>query len=198
MTAAAVIPGAAQDHSAHHEMMSAPQRYTRASAAYRTPEVSLVGTDGKRVNLPLLLNGSEPVALNFIFTTCTTICPVMTATFSKMRKELGPDANGLRMVSISIDPEYDTPAALKGYAAKFNAGPNWTFLTGSLEDINTVEKAFDAFTGDKTNHRPLTFFRGRGAAEWVRIDGLANGSDLANEYRELLRGQAVAAGHHHH
>jgi protein SCO1/2 len=198
LTAAAVFPAAAQDHSAHQQMMSAQQRYTRVSASYRVPDVSLQNQDGKRIGLAALLSGSEPVALNFIFTTCTTICPVMTATFSRMRKELGPDADGVRMVSISIDPEYDTPTALKEYAGRFNAGPNWSFLTGRFEDIIAVEKAFDAFTGDKTNHRPSTFFRGRGASDWVRIDGLANGSELAKEYRELARGDSMAGEHHHH
>lgn len=195
---APAIYGFQQDHAAHHQMMSAPKRYTRASAPYRLPEVTLVDQNGDRVRLQTLLNGSEPVALNFVFTTCTTICPVMTATFSKMRSALGSEAAALRMLSVSIDPEYDTPGALREYAGKFHAGPNWTFLTGTLEDVIAVQKAFDAFTGDKNNHRPLTFLRGRGAPEWVRIDGLANGSELAAEVRELLHGGDAAAAHHHH
>ena len=63
------------------------------------------------------------------------------------------------MVSISIDPEYDTPEALNAYARRFDAGPQWEFLTGSLDDSIAVQKAFDADRGDKMNHAPLTLFR---------------------------------------
>jgi len=175
----------AMDHSAHMQAMEAPARYTVSRADYTVPNVSLLDQNGKPVLLGDLLNRQEPVALNFIFTTCTTICPVMTATFSKMINEIGPAGKDLRVVSISIDPEYDTPRALKEYAAKFHAGANWQFLTGSFDDITRVQKALEAYTGDKMNHRPVTFFRGSGAKEWIRIDGLANGTELANEYRKL-------------
>ena len=69
----------------------------------------------------------SPLALNFIFTTCTTICPVMTATFSGLRRRLGSEAEELRMVSISIDPERDRPATLKAYAERFKAPAAWRF-----------------------------------------------------------------------
>jgi protein SCO1/2 len=139
------------------------------------------------VNLPALLKASEPYALNFIFTTCTTICPIMTASFSQLQRELGTDAEGLRMISISIDPEYDKPKKLKDYIEKFQMGDNFTFLTGDLDVVIEVEKAFDSYTPDKMLHRPFTIFKAVGASQWVRVDGLASGSDLAAEYRQLIR-----------
>lgn len=176
----------ADDHAAHRHMMEHGKRhYTRSVEAYRIPEIALTDQEGRQVRLPSLLESSEPIALNFIFTTCTTICPVMTATFAHMRKMLGADANGLRMVSISIDPEYDTPTVLKAYAERYTAGDRWQFLTGDSDHIVEVQKAFDAYTGSKVNHRPLTFFANGDDGKWVRIDGLASGSDLASEYRRL-------------
>ena len=83
----------------------------------------------------------------------------MSATFAQVQRELGEDSNEVLMVSVSIDPEQDTPAELAAYAERFHAGPQWTFLTGSLEDSIAVQTAFDAYRGDKMNHTPLTLLR---------------------------------------
>jgi protein SCO1/2 len=88
-------------------------------------------------------------------------------------------------VSISIDPDHDTPAALQEYARRFDAGPEWRFLTGDDAEVVRVLKAFDAFVGPKTNHQPLTFMRAPARAEWVRIQGFATAAELAGEYRRL-------------
>jgi protein SCO1/2 len=179
---------AQEDHSAHHAMMHPKlERYTRSVETYTIPEITLINQEDKTVTLSSLLKSSERVALNFIFTTCTTICPVMTATFAKMRQQLSTEADKLLMISISIDPEQDTPAALQAYAKRYQANPQWQFLTGDLEQIVAIQKAFNAYTGNKMNHRPLTFFKQPNQNnQWIRIDGLASSADLAKEYRSLL------------
>ncbi len=177
----------AQDHSAHHKMMKKDQaRYSRSMESYEIPHIVLTDQHGKDTPLVEMFQSSEPVAVNFIFTTCTTICPVMSATFSQMLKELGSDAGGLRLVSISIDPEHDTPERLREYAAKYKAGANWMFLTGKAEEVASTQKAFDAHVGNKMGHEPLTFFRVPGNDQWLRVDGLTSGRALADEYRKLL------------
>jgi protein SCO1 len=159
-----------------------PRKYSRTVAEYSLPVVTLQDQDGRAVSLRSALGEAGPVALNFVFTTCTTICPVMTATFAQMRRELGGDSAGLRVVSISIDPEYDTPSVLRAYAQKHSAAGDWRFLTGRSADIQTVLRAFEAYAGAKTNHRPLSFFR-RDDGSWVRIEGLAGAAELAQEFR---------------
>ena len=105
----------AADHSthqganAHHHHHPVPAVTKRSLASYSLPDVTMVDQNGKRISLREILSPDEPVMLNFIFTTCTTICPVMTATFAQVQKGLGSDAQRIRMVSISIDPEQDTP-----------------------------------------------------------------------------------------
>jgi protein SCO1/2 len=172
------------DHSAHLQMME-QRTYTRSVHTYDVPDVTLVNQDGREVPLATFLESPGPVALNFIFTTCPTICPVMTATLAHMHRALGADRNGLRTVSISIDPDYDTPTVLKTYAARHDVGSEWQFLTGKADQIVLVQKAFDAYTGSKVNHRPLTLLKGSGSTTWVRIEGLAGGPELADEYRRL-------------
>jgi protein SCO1/2 len=150
------------------------------------PDLELLDTDGNSVTLMSLLDTDKPVALNFIFTTCTTICPVMTATFSQMRRALGDASADIELVSITIDPEYDRPEVLKKYAEQFGAGPGWTFLTGDSGDIERIQRSFEAFAGSKLNHRPLTFLKRPDQAEWARIDGLASGESLAQEVTTRL------------
>jgi len=160
--------------------------YQRSLASYSVPAVTMVNQDGQQVSLPELLDSDQPVMLNFIFTSCTAICPAMSAIFTSVQNELGSDSARLRMVSISIDPEYDTPEALNAYARRFDAGPQWQFLTGSLDDSIAVQKAFDADRGDKMNHAPLTLFRASPEAQWVRYEGFATAAELVKECRNML------------
>ena len=129
----------------------------------------------------------RPVALNFIFATCTTICPVMTSTFAQVRRELGAAGDQVHFVSVTIDPEYDTPAVLARFAEKFGATAGWDFLTGSAQDVNRVSRAFGIGSGSKFGHRPITFLRQPGQAKWVRLEGLGGGSALADELRSFLK-----------
>jgi protein SCO1/2 len=110
----------------------------------------------------------------------------MTATFVQMRRELGPEADRIRLVSITIDPEHDTPAVLAVYADRFGASSGWSFLTGSPQDVERVLRAFEAWSGSKTSHRPITLLRRRGEREWVRLDGLGSGAALAEQARTVL------------
>jgi protein SCO1/2 len=159
-------------------------RYLRTARAVRVPEVSLVDQDGRRVPLADVLAPGAPVAVDFVFTTCTTICPVLSASLAGLQRRAA-ELPGLRLVSISIDPEHDRPAVLRAYGERFHASPAWRFYTGTEEDVRAVLAAFGAFAGGKANHRPLTFVRGAAGGDWIRIEGLATGDDLARELIEL-------------
>ncbi|HEX9188696.1 MAG TPA: SCO family protein, partial [Vicinamibacteria bacterium] len=177
----------AQDPAADHcAAPTKPSPFVRSHHEYSLPEVTLRDQAGRPVPVSEIHGAPGPLAVNFIFTTCTTICPVMTATFAQMRRELGPDASRVRLVSISIDPEHDTPGALARYADRFEAPPDWRFLTGSPDDVARVLRAFDAWAGTKTSHRPITLLRRSPGESWVRLEGLGSGAALADEVRTLL------------
>jgi protein SCO1/2 len=164
---------------------ASPIQYERSVRSYTIPDVVLVDADSKPVRLREVLAGDDPVMLNFIFTTCSTVCPIMVRVFADVPPRLGPAAKTVRLISISIDPENDTPAKLKTYAKSFGEGMRWRFLTGRVEDINSVQRAFGSFRGDKMNHEPVTLIREAGGKSWVRIDGFANPDQLVSEYRKL-------------
>lgn len=79
------------------------------------------------------LDGQVWVA-NFVFTRCPTICPTFTAKMARIQER----STDLRLVSFTVDPEFDTPEQLAPYAAKFHASPRWTFLTGERAAIEAV------------------------------------------------------------
>lgn len=174
------------DHSHHAAMMAKPSPYVRSQHEYSVPEVTLRDQSGRPVPIAELLETPGPLAVNFIFTTCTTICPVMTATFAQVKRELGPEAGRIRLVSITIDPEHDTPAVLADYAKRFGAAPDWSFLTGSPGDVERVLRAFDAWPGSKAGHRPITLLRRGSQDGWVRLEGLGSGAALAEQVRTVL------------
>lgn len=174
------------DHSEHMKSMSQAGTYTRSVEAHTVPGVKLVDVNGKPVALRELLDSRSAVMVNFIFTTCTTICPVMSSTFQQVQEKLGKDRNEVRMVSISIDPENDTPRKMKEYAAQHKAGGQWLFLTGTLENSIQVQKALGVFAGEKMNHKPVTLMKAKGSeTQWVRLEGLADAGQVVDEYRKL-------------
>lgn len=171
---------------------SATADYVLSQHRYRVPDITL--TDMHGVTRPAVetLDTAGPVMLNFIFTTCKTICPVLSATFTQVRTLLGADAAGVRFISVTIDPEQDTPSILRAYARKYQAGEDWRFFTGQRDAIITLQRAFDIFRGNKMSHIPVTFLRtGQGAA-WLRIEGFPSALDLAREYRTLVRNDPAA------
>lgn len=76
---------------------------------------------------------------NFMFTSCPDVCPLLTERMARLRERVAPTGNSVRFVSFSVDPETDTPAVLLRYAREHAADhPNWSFLTGPLDDVRRV------------------------------------------------------------
>jgi protein SCO1 len=160
--------------------------YQGSEQVYQVPDLMLINQAGEQMSARSALNGDGPVMVNFIFTTCTTICPVMSATFAQVQESLGTDAGKVRMVSVSIDPEHDTPERLREYAKRFEAGPQWHFLTGSVDDSIAVQKSLGVYRGNKMSHEPTTLLKVGDDDRWFRMDGLASAADILAEYRRLI------------
>jgi protein SCO1/2 len=174
------------DPHAHHRAMMQQEGYKRSEHEYPLGDFDLVDMQGRNTTFKEAIDCGKPVMVNFIFTTCTTICPVMSATFTQVQNQLGAESDNVCMISVSIDPEHDTPERLVAYAERFSAGPQWNFFTGSEEDIVALQKSVDVFRGNKMNHEPTTLLRRAEGGPWVRVDGLASAADIVREYRQLV------------
>ncbi|HUP47392.1 MAG TPA: SCO family protein [Thermoanaerobaculia bacterium] len=107
---------------------------------FPVPNASLIDENGRGVELDSM-KGSVTV-YDFIFTSCEGICPIMSRNMAALTKKVPKEA-AVRFVSITVDPERDTPEVLRAYASRFRNDERWTFLTGEREAI--IRLSVDGF-----------------------------------------------------
>lgn len=165
---------------------------TVSSGSLRIPDVALVDQDGRRVRFWSDVVQGKVVAVSFVFTTCTTICPPLGANFARLRQLLGRRAgSSVELISLSVDPSTDTPERLKAWAEKFGGGgPGWTLLTGRRTDVERLLRALQAFTPNFADHSPLLLIGNAATGTWERTSGLAPAATIA---AQLVRLGAPAA-----
>lgn len=179
--ATSVVYAQLEDHSHHKQMAQESFRVTEEQ--YRIPEdIMLLDHNGQERSLRAALNADEPLMMQFIFATCPTVCPVLSASFAGLQGRLDKEKFPYRLVSITIDPEHDTVDVLADYRGKFRAGEHWNMYTGSLAEIERAQHVFGAYYGsNKMYHRPVTFIRKSKEGPWLRFQGLPSPADLYNE-----------------
>ena len=126
-------PAPALAHEAKHE-----QHEERLPTIGAAPDFTLTSQDGAQVRLAALRG--KVVAVTFIYTSCPDVCPMLTDKLARVQDELGSDfGSKIAFVSITTDPERDTPEVLKGYAEAFEANlAGWSFLTGEPATVLDV------------------------------------------------------------
>jgi cytochrome oxidase Cu insertion factor (SCO1/SenC/PrrC family)/DNA-binding beta-propeller fold protein YncE len=158
------------------------------------PDVELLDQNGRKVHFYTDLVKGQTVVINFIFTTCTTICPPLGATFARVQKELGEGGESgrdVRLISISVDPVTDTPERLKAWGAKFHAGEGWTLVTGDKPQIDELLNALGASTARREDHSPTILIGNDARETWTRTYGIANTSKLLQIINNVLAGKSA-------
>jgi protein SCO1 len=153
--------------------------------------------DGRVVHFYDDLLKGKTVVINLIYTQCSASCPLETAKLSQVQKLLGDRVGkDIFFYSISIDPEHDTPAALKAYAKRFHVKPGWLFLTGKKDDIREISKHLGlASLTDKSNrdgHQPALIFGREPTGQWMRNSAMDNPRFLATTITHFLDGYTAA------
>jgi protein SCO1 len=156
------------------------------------PVFALTNQSGERTTLADLQG--RVAAVTFIYATCKDTCPLLTAKMAVLQRKLGADFGArVRFVSITVEPEIDTPAVLKAYADKFGADPaGWSFLTGTTPEIQDVVRRYGAFAkrlkpGD-VDHLFLTSLIDRKGMLRVQYLGYRFDPDeMLRDVRALLR-----------
>ncbi|HKE55891.1 MAG TPA: SCO family protein [Pyrinomonadaceae bacterium] len=156
----------------------APNAPNSTAAPARIPDVPVLDQNGKHLNFYSDLVKGKVVAINFIFTTCTTICPPLTATFRRVQQELSSQSVSAKLISVSVDPVVDTPERLRDFAAKFKADPDWTFVTGEKSDIDALLRALGVAVADKNDHTPMVLVGNDLSGSWTRTYGLSSPAAL--------------------
>jgi len=143
-------------------------------SSLQIPNVKVYDQNGRALDFYSDLIKGHNVAINFIFTTCTTICPVLSATFRRVQLELEKSQSDVKLISVSVDPTVDTPERLRDFAEKFKAGPGWTFVTGDKTEIDSLLQRLGAGVGNKNDHTSMVLIGNDPADVWTRTYGLSS------------------------
>jgi protein SCO1 len=162
------------------------------------PNVPLITQDGKKVRFYDDLIKGKVVAVNFIFTGCSASCSMETARLREVQDLLGERmGKDVFFYSISIDPDNDTPEALKHYAQKFKVGPGWVFLTGRNEDITLLRQKLGlympALQNGKKDHNLSLIIGNQGTGRWMKASPFENPHILATQLGSWLHNWKLAS-----
>ncbi|HLG18009.1 MAG TPA: SCO family protein [Blastocatellia bacterium] len=159
----------------------------------RIPDTPVYDQDGRKLRFNTDLVKGKTVAINFIFTTCTTICPPLAATFARVQKDLGDRVGrDVVLISVSVDPAIDVPERMKSFLAKFGARPGWTFVSGNKPEIDELLRQLGAYVSDKNDHTPMILIGNEPADYWTRAYGLAPAGKLVKLIEEAAAKPAAA------
>jgi len=143
------------------------------------PDIALVTMHKRATSLARELDTEQPLWLNFVFTTCSTTCSMQTAVLAALQARLQREQRAARFLSLTIDPDGDTPEQLSAFAARFGVQTaSWQFCTGRFEDLLLPQRAFDVYRGSKAAHPPVVLLRAARRAPWWRVTGFPTPEDL--------------------
>jgi cytochrome oxidase Cu insertion factor (SCO1/SenC/PrrC family) len=153
-------------------------------------DVELLDQDGRKVHFYTDLVKGKTVAIQFIFTTCTTICPPLGATFSRVQRDLGERAGrDVQLISVSVDPATDTPERMKAWGAKFKAGAGWTLVTGPKPQVDELLRSLGASVSSPAEHSAAVIVGNDAKGQWKRTYGLATPSILIKLIGDAYEGR---------
>lgn len=162
-----------------------PQERTAKARAYFT-DTPLQVHDGRTVRFFSDVLQDRVVLINFVFTGCGEACPLITQKVLHARQLLGPEAGQVRFVSISIDPENDTPKTLSQFAAKQGAlAPDWLWLTGKKSHVDTVTQKLGAYTDNPQSHFTGLIVGNLRTDRWTKVRPDAASTLIAAELRRI-------------
>jgi protein SCO1 len=169
----------ADQKAASGEMLSPARKYFS--------DVELVNQDGQKMRFYSDVLKDKVVVINTFFTTCTSVCPPMNRNMERVQEALG-DRMGKDafLVSISVDPETDTPTRLKAYGQRFHARPGWVFLTGKKENVNWALYKLGQYVETKDDHTTIIIIGNEPKGLWKKAFGLAKADELMKIVEDVI------------
>ncbi|NIP86277.1 MAG: SCO family protein [Planctomycetales bacterium] len=157
-------------------------------------DLALVDQDGQKVRFKSEVIGNRLVIIDTFYTTCDTICPILSALFVNLQHKLGTRlGQDVVLVSISVDPGTDIPARIKKYAASRGAGPGWIFLTGGKRSVERVLRGIGAYVRDYTQHAPSILVGDGRHGGWTRFYEFPSPDLILERLEELRAARLVKA-----
>ncbi len=175
------------------EPSSLQQPEPAASARARSPaekyfsDVELINQDGQKVRFYSDVLKNKVVVINTFFTTCTGVCPPINRTLERMQEALGDRlGKDAFLVSMSVDPDTDTPSKLKEYSRRFHARPGWIFLTGKKENVDWALYKLGQYVETKDGHTTIIIIGNEPKGLWKKAFGLAKADELMKIVEDVI------------
>ena len=175
-------------HAKHRAMMQQKAEPAAEAADISLREHKLLTQDGESVQFVGDIVGDHIVVMDFVYTTCTTVCPVLSALFSQVQTQLGDRlGDEVVLVSLTVDAVRDTPDRLKAYADKHRAAEGWYWLTGPKPVMDDVLIGLGAYSVNFEDHPSMVIVGDARTGEWKRLFGFPNPDrivQIVNDMRE--------------
>jgi protein SCO1 len=185
--------GAAAVQSPTQQPVPQPHNHDQMKTEERSPaqtyftDVVLVNQDGEKMRLYSDVLKGKTVVISSFFTTCTSVCPPMNRNLEKLQNALGDRlGRDVFIVSISVDPETDTPPRLKDYSNKFHAKPGWLFLTGKKENVDWALYKVGQYVEAKDDHVTGIIVGNEATGLWKKAFGLGKVDELLELIQSVL------------
>ncbi|MGB8508725.1 MAG: SCO family protein [Pyrinomonadaceae bacterium] len=177
----------------HAQMQSGTQAAEPSPAQKYFSDVELLNQDGEKMRFYSDVLKGKTVIVNAFFTTCTSVCPPMNRNLEKVQEALGERlGKDVFIVSISVDPETDTPTRLKEYSRKFHARPGWLFLTGKKENVDWALYKVGQYVEEKNDHTTVIIIGNEATGLWKKAFGLAKAAELTEIVQSVLNDKGDA------
>jgi len=175
------------------EPSSLQQPEPAASARLRSPaekyfsDVELINQDGEKMRFYSDVLRDKVVVINTFFTTCTGACPAINRNLEKVQEALGDRlGKDAFLISMSVDPETDTPSRLKEYSRRFHARPGWIFLTGKKENVDWALYKLGQYVETKDGHTTIIIIGNEPKGLWKKAFGLAKADELMKIVEDVI------------
>jgi protein SCO1/2 len=150
-------------------------------------DVELLNQDGKPMKFYSDVLKNKVVIIDTFFTTCTSVCPPMNRNFERIQEALGDRlGKDAFLISISVDPETDTPPRLKEYSRRFHARDGWIFLTGKKENVDWALYKLGQYVEAKDDHSTIVIIGNEPKGLWKKAFGLANVTELVKIVEDVI------------
>jgi protein SCO1 len=182
-------------HDAHHHAASTSAKPKAARVTLH--DIQLADVDGQTIRFKSEAVGNRVVVVGFIYTSCTTICPVTSAVLADVQQRLIKTfgerfRHEVKLITLTVDPATDTSQRLKAYAANFGSPAGWLWLTGEKPQIDRVLTGLGAYAADFTRHSGAILVGDARSGDWMRFYGIPNPSDIVDRVDQLLAARSAS------
>ncbi|MEM7349505.1 MAG: SCO family protein [Acidobacteriota bacterium] len=188
------------EHAEHRRMLAAAAHAEMAhidsmQVDVEVHDLELHDQDDRRVRLASDVIGNKLAAVTFVYSSCTTICPIYSALFTQIQDLLGDRLEReVVLITLTLDPTTDIPLRLKREARKYRAKPGWYYLTGAKTNVDQVLRGFDAYFPDFTQHPPMALVGDGATGTWKRYNGFPQPEQVVTMLDELRAARQAQGG----